>query len=127
MTQAVKGWSCWSCWSYKAIKYAFEANPTNFDPDSNIFSIQTFNEVCNISFNEDHIIEYMNTLYEKRYISFVDACPKTAPSQGYTICKYVNWIGVQGRIGDKNNCRKHLHMFLSKAHFYNLSKFRLGA
>ena len=69
----------------------------------------------------------MNTLYEKRYISFVGACLKTAPSQGYTICKYVNWIGMQGRIGDKNNYRKHLHMFLSKAHFYNLSRFRLGA
>ena len=34
---------------------------------------------------------------------------------------------MQGRIGDKNNYRKHLHMFLSKAHFYNLSRFRLGA
>ena len=43
----------------------------------------------------------MNTLCEKRYISFVGACPKTAPSQ--------------------------VHMFLSKAHLYNLSRFRLGA
>ena len=127
MTQAVKGWSCWSCWSYKAIKYAFEANPTNFDPDYNISTYRLLNEVCNINFNEDHIIEYMNTLYEKRYISFVGACPKTAPSQGYTICKYFNWIGMQGSIGDKNNSRKHVHMFLSKAHFYNLSRFRLGA
>ena len=30
---------CHDCWSYKAIKYAFEANLTNFDPDNNIFSI----------------------------------------------------------------------------------------
>ena len=73
-----------------------------------------------------HIIEYMNTLYEKRYISFAGVCPKTAPSQGYTICKYVNWIGMHGRIGDKNSYRKHLHMFFIKAHFYNLSRFRLG-
>ena len=34
---------------------------------------------------------------------------------------------MKGKIGDKNNYRKHLHMFLRKAHFYNLSKFRLGA
>ena len=33
-----------------------ETNLTNFDPDNIIFSIQTSNEVCNISFNEDHII-----------------------------------------------------------------------
>ena len=43
------------------------------------------------------------------------------------ICKYVNWIGMHGKIGDKNNYRKHQHIFLSKAHFYNLSRFRLGA
>ena len=59
----------------------------------------------------------MNTLSDKRYISFVGVCPKTAPSQGYTICKYDNWIGMHGRIGDKNNCRKHVHIFLSIAHF----------
>ena len=34
---------------------------------------------------------------------------------------------MQGRIGDKNNYRKHLHMFFSKAQFHNLSRFRLGA
>ena len=76
---------CHDCWSYKAIKYAFEANLINFDPDYNISTYRLLNEVCNINFNEDHIIEYMNTLYEKRYISFVGVCPKTAPSQGYTI------------------------------------------
>ena len=51
-------------------------------------------------FNEYHIIEYINTLYENRYITFVGVCPKTAPSQGYTICKYVNWVGMHGRIGE---------------------------
>ena len=54
---------CHDCWSYKAIKYAFDAKLTNFDPDNNILSTQTFNEVCSISFNEDYIIEYINTLY----------------------------------------------------------------
>ena len=34
---------------------------------------------------------------------------------------------MHGEIGDKNNYRKHLHVFLSKDHFYNLSRFRLGA
>ena len=58
---------CHDCRSYKAIKFTFEANLTNFDPDNNIFSIQTFNKVCSISFNEDRIIEYINTLYEKRF------------------------------------------------------------
>ena len=43
-----------------------------------------------------------------------------------TICKYVNWIGMHGEIGDKNNCPKHLNL-LSTAHFYTLSRFRLGA
>ena len=42
---------------------------------------------------------------------YVGVCPKTAQSKGYTICKYVNWIGMHGEIGDKNNYRKHLHMF----------------
>ena len=91
------------------------------------FSMQTFSEVCNISFNEDNIKDFINTIYEKRYISFVGICPKTAPSQGYTMCKYINWVGMHGKIGDKNNYHKHLHMYLSKAQFYNLSRFRLGA
>ena len=34
----------------------FEAKRINFDPDNNIFSTQTFNEVFSISFNEDRII-----------------------------------------------------------------------
>ena len=50
-----------------------------------------------------------------------------APSQGHTICKYTNWVGMHGKIGDKNNYHKHLRMYLSKAQFYNLSRFRLGA
>ena len=58
---------CHDCWSYKAIKFACEANLTNFDPDNNIFSIQTFNEVCSISFNEDHIRIYEHSLREKVY------------------------------------------------------------
>ena len=32
-------------------------------------------------------------------------------SKGYTICKYVNWIGMHGKIGDKNNYRKHIHIY----------------
>ena len=59
--------------------------PFNFNPDINILSMQTFSEVCSISFNEDHIKEYINNIYEKMYINFVGICPKTAPSQGYTI------------------------------------------
>ena len=46
--------SCHDCWSYKAIKYAFEANQNNFDPDNNVFSALTFNEVCSISFNNNN-------------------------------------------------------------------------
>ena len=71
----IKLLGCHDCWSCKAIKYAFEARLINFDPDNNIFSTQTFNEVCSISFNEDHNIEYMDTLYENRYNSFVGVCP----------------------------------------------------
>ena len=40
--------------------------PFNFNPDINILSMQTFSEVCSISFNEDHIKEYINTIYEKK-------------------------------------------------------------
>ena len=47
---------CHDCWTYKAIKFAFEAKLINFNPDINIFSMQTLIEVCNISFNEDHLI-----------------------------------------------------------------------
>ena len=72
---------CHNCWSYKAIKFAFEANPTK-------------------------IIIYSPYRVLMKF-SFVGVCPKTAPSQVYTICKYVNWIGMHGRIGDKNNYRKH--------------------
>ena len=92
-------------------------NPMKFE------NPKTLNEVCSISFNEDNIKDYMDTIYEKRYISFVGICPKTAPSKGYTICKYTNWVGMHGKIGDKNN----YHMYLSKDQFYNLSRFRLGA
>ena len=31
------------------------------------------------------------------------------------------------KIGDKNNYRKHLHMYLSKSIFFNLAGFWLGA
>ena len=95
------GAECHHCWSYKAIKFAFDAKSTNFDPDNNILSTQTFNEVCSISFNEDYIIEYINTLYEKRYINYVGVCPKTAQNKGYTIYKYVNWIGMHGKLAIK--------------------------
>ena len=57
---------CHDCWSYKAIKFAFDIKLTNFDPDNNILSTQTFNEVCSISFNEEYTLEYINTLYEKK-------------------------------------------------------------
>ena len=30
-------------------------------------------------------------------IDFVGICPKTAPSQGYTICKYIKWVGMHGK------------------------------
>ena len=51
-------WENKHCWSYEAIKFAFEAKLIDFNPDINIFYIQTFSEVCRISFNEDHIKEY---------------------------------------------------------------------
>ena len=57
---------CHDCWSYKAIKFAFDTKLTKFDPDNNILSTQTFNEVCSISFNEEYTLEYINTLYEKK-------------------------------------------------------------
>ena len=81
--------------------------------------MQTFSEVCSISFNEDHK-EYINTIYEKRYINFVGICPKTAPSQGYTICKYVNLVGIHGKYMIKTITA---NTYLSKALFYNLSRF----
>ena len=61
---------CHNCWSYNVIKFAFKAKLIDFNPDINIFSVQTFSEVCSISFNEDHIIESVNTIYEKMYIVF---------------------------------------------------------
>ena len=64
---------CHNCWSYKAITFAFDAKLIDFNPD------------------------IINTLYEKRYINFVGICPKTAPSQGYNICNYINWVGMHGK------------------------------
>ena len=78
---------CHDCWSYKAIEFAFEAKLIDFNPDINIFSMQTFSEVCSILFDEDHFKEYINTIL----------------------------IGQE--IYDKNNYRKHAHMYLSKAYF----------
>ena len=71
-------YGCHNCWSYKAIKFAFDAKLIDFNPAINIFSTQTFSEVCSISFSEDNIKDFINTIYEKRYISFVGICPKTA-------------------------------------------------
>ena len=65
---------CHDCWTYKAIKFA---KLISFNPDINIWSMHTLSEVCSISFNEDHIKEYINTIYEKRHINFVGICPKT--------------------------------------------------
>ena len=52
------GWVGFSVGLGKAIKFAFEIKI--FDFNINTFPIQTFNEVYNIKFYEDHIIEYMN-------------------------------------------------------------------
>ena len=57
---------CHDCWTYKAIKFAFEAKLINFNPDINIFSMQTFSEVCSISFNEDHIKEYILLAFARK-------------------------------------------------------------
>ena len=61
---------CHDCWSYKAIKFAFEAKLFYVNPDICTFSLQAFNEVCNIIFYEDLTIEYMNSLYERRFINY---------------------------------------------------------
>ena len=68
-----------------------------------------------------------NTLYETRYSNYVGICPKTAPSKGYSICKYINWTGIPGSICIKNKYNQHLHSYLSGAQFYNLTRFRMGA
>ena len=41
---------CHICWSYEVIQFAFEAKLIYFNPDDNVFSSLTFNEVCNIVF-----------------------------------------------------------------------------
>ena len=67
---------------------------------------------------------YITVLFYLLY-KVVGVCLKTAPSEGYTICKYVNWVGMHGRIGDKTTVVNMYTCFFCKAHFYNL--FRLGA
>ena len=74
---------------------------------------------------ETKLINFINIF--SMYYNLIGVCPKTAPSQGYTTCNHINWIGIHGRIGDKKTTSKHVHIFLSKDHFYNLSRFRLGA
>ena len=51
--------------------------------------------------------------------------PQTAPSTGYSICKYTNWTGIPGSICIKK-FNQHLHSYLSGAQFYNLTRFRMG-
>ena len=46
--------------------FAFDAKLIDFNPDINIFSMQTFSEVCSISFNEDNVKDFINTIYEKK-------------------------------------------------------------
>ena len=60
---------CHYCWSYKAIKFAFDAKLIDFNPDINIFSMQTFSEVCSISFNEEIIL----TLFMRKGILVLSA------------------------------------------------------
>ena len=62
---------------------------------------------------------------ERFYILYF--CPKTAPSNGYAICKYINRTGIPGSVCEKNKYHQHLHVFMNKAHFYNLTRFRTGA
>ena len=58
------------------------------------------------------ILKNISTLFTRKgYINFVAICQKTAPSQGYTLCKYIIWVGMHGKIDDKNNYRKHVHVF----------------
>ena len=125
ITLFLKG--CRTCWSYKVLKFAFVADITKFDPDKAYFSQHVLDAICTFSFDERLVMNCVNTLYETRYSNFVGICPKSAPSKGYSICKYINWTGIPGSICIKNKYKQHLHSYLSGAQFYNLTRFRMGA
>ena len=125
ITLFLKG--CRNCWSYKVLKFAFEANITKFNPDNAYFSKQMLDAICTFTFDEGSVKKGIDTLYLNRFSNFVGICPKTAPSNGYAICKYINWTGIPGSVCDKNKYHQHLHVFMNRAHFYNLTRFRTGA
>ena len=68
---------CHDCWTYKVIKFAFETNLI---------------EVCNISFNEDRILEYMNTLYENKILLLLEFVQKQhLVKQCFFLVIYYQW------------------------------------
>ena len=66
------------------------------------------------SFDERLVMNCVNNLCETRYSNYVGICPKTAPSNGYYISKYINWTGIPGSICIKNKYDQHLHSYLSE-------------
>ena len=82
------------------LKFAFVADITKFDPDKAYFSQHVLDAICTFSFDERLVMNCVNILYETRYSNYVGigVGPKTAPSKGYSICKYINWTGIPGSI-----------------------------
>ena len=115
------------CWSYRVLKLAFESNITKFNPDNTYYSQDVLAAICTFTFNENTVKMFINTLYEERDSIYIGICPKTAPSNGYAICKYINWTGIPGSVCDKKKYNQHFHIYMNKAHFYNLTRFRMGA
>ena len=57
-------------------------------------------------------------MYLNRFSNFIGICPKTAPSNGYAICKYINWTGIPGSVCEKNKYHQHLHVFMNRNQRY---------
>ena len=86
------------CWSYRVLKLAFESNITKFNPDNTYYSQDVLAAICTFTFNENTVKMFINTLYEERDSIYIGICPKTAPSNGYAICKYIDWTGIPGSV-----------------------------
>ena len=80
------------------------------------FSQHVLDVICTFSFDERIVIKCGNTLYETRNSNYVGICLKTAPSKGYSICKYINWTGIPRPFCIKNKSNQHLHSSVLQPH-----------
>ena len=96
---------------------------TKFDPDKAYLPKHVLDAICTFSFDERLVMKYVNTLYETRYSNYLLAFVQK--QHLVKVILFAN-ISIGPAICIKNNYNQHLHIHLSGAQFYNLTRFRMG-